>query len=87
MLYLQTFQYYKWNNPIILESGVNIIGIMPGLNWATKQDRPLLVSSFWDIKVRITDLGMRMIITTCSRDQQPMSQELVWPRYWRQSGS
>ena len=30
--------------------GVNIIGILPGLNWASREDRPLVVTAHWDIE-------------------------------------
>ena len=54
VLYLQTFQYYKWNDPLSLQSGVNIIGVLPGQKWRTSGDKPVIVSSHWDITVSNT---------------------------------
>ena len=51
VLYLQTFQYKRWNNPNIQESGVNIVGILPGHHWETSIDKPLIISTYWDIEV------------------------------------
>ena len=53
VLYLQTFQYKKWDRPNIQESGVNVVGILPGKYWRQSQDKPLVISTYWDIQVWI----------------------------------
>jgi len=50
VLYLQTFQYKKWDRPNIQESGVNVVGILPGKYWRQSQDKPLVISTYWDIQ-------------------------------------
>ena len=39
------------------ESGVNIIGILPGLHWESPDDRPVIVSSHWDIEAESEEDG------------------------------
>ena len=56
VLYLQTFQYNKWNSPGIQESGVNIVGILPGHHWGMSSDRPVIISTYWDIEVTLDTL-------------------------------
>ena len=39
------------------ETGVNIIGILPGLNWESREDRPIIVSAHWDIESESEENG------------------------------
>lgn len=55
MLYLQTFKYRKWNQPEVLQSGVNIIGILPGKHWGTSLDKPFLLTTYWDVEGAIAE--------------------------------
>ena len=32
------------------ETGGNIIGILPGIHWASGEDRPTIVAAHWDIE-------------------------------------
>jgi len=58
VLYLQTFNYKKWNLQNIEDSGVNVIGVLPGKNWQYSTDKILVVTTYWDIQgATVSDNG------------------------------
>ncbi len=43
----------KFQTPIV-ESGTNLIGILPGKYWNTEHDKPIIVGAHWDTVANTT---------------------------------